>query len=113
MLELVCRWCSHLHHHCRIFLLTFDVFIGVQSKQHIRYSSYVIDVVYMNGRVFIVEFNPFGAEMSSGSALFNWDKDYNIMYGLQPPTPPARVHVRVAQPAAPAITSAEAENKDE
>lgn len=44
--------------------------------------SYVMDVVvFEDFSVQIIELNPFGAHMSSGSALFNWKTDYDIMYG--------------------------------
>jgi len=29
----------------------------------------------------LIEFNPFGAHLSSGSALFHWIKDHDILYG--------------------------------
>jgi hypothetical protein len=31
----------------------------------------------------IIELNPFGAHMSSGSALYNWRVDYDLMYGVK------------------------------
>lgn len=37
----------------------------------------------------LVEFNPFGAHISSGSALFHWERDFEILNGLnrEPTTP--------------------------
>ncbi len=42
-----------------------------------------MDVVYLPAteRVLIIEFNPFGAVMSSGAALFHWERDYDVLYG--------------------------------
>ncbi len=42
-----------------------------------------MDVVYLPAteRVLIIEFNPFGADMSSGAALFHWERDYDVLYG--------------------------------
>ena len=33
-------------------------------------------------RVYIIEINPFGAHSSSGSALFNWKTDFDLLYGI-------------------------------
>ena len=30
----------------------------------------------------LIEFNAFGAQMASGSALFHWLRDYNVLYGM-------------------------------
>eukprot|EP01083_Nonionella_stella_P068415 181594_1 len=38
-----------------------------------------VDIESMN--VYIVEINPFGAGSSSGSALFEWKTDYDLLYG--------------------------------
>jgi hypothetical protein len=63
-----------------------------QTKDLILYPSYVLDVVVLDDfKVLLIECNPFGAWMSSGSALFDWDKDYDILYGNTSTT----VHIRV------------------
>lgn len=52
-------------------------------KEHIPMADYVIDfVVYSDFTCHVIELNPFGAAMSSGSALFHWLKDYRLLYGL-------------------------------
>jgi len=38
-------------------------------------------VVLIDYSVQVIELNPFGSYMSSGSALFNWNQDYDILYG--------------------------------
>jgi len=51
-------------------------------KNAIPFSSYVMDVVvYKDLKVHLIEFNPFGAHMSSGAALFNWLIDGPLLYG--------------------------------
>lgn len=44
-------------------------------------SECVIDVYYDNKNFHFIEINPFGKEYSSGSCLFDWIKDENILYG--------------------------------
>lgn len=49
-------------------------------------SNFVVDVIVIrhdsdNFHVEVVEFNSFGAELASGSALFHWIHDHDIMYG--------------------------------
>jgi len=61
-------------------------------------ESYVLDV-YANNKtseskdeeIELVEFNPFGAQMSSGSALFSWVHDQSQMYGGE-----EEIEVRIA-----------------
>ena len=47
--------------------------------------SFVLDLVVdpYSYHCFIIELNPFGRSMSSGSALYNWDRDYELLYGIQ------------------------------
>ncbi len=52
--------------------------------------SFVVDIV-VHPHTYacsIIELNPFGRTLSSGSALYNWDKDFELLYGVhrQPPT---------------------------
>jgi hypothetical protein len=45
-------------------------------------KDYVIDVaVFPDFSCQMIELNPMGAHMSSGSALFNWSKDYEVLLG--------------------------------
>eukprot|EP01126_Amoeba_proteus_P037134 TRINITY_DN3811_c0_g1_i1.p1 TRINITY_DN3811_c0_g1~~TRINITY_DN3811_c0_g1_i1.p1 ORF type:complete len:423 (-),score=90.52 TRINITY_DN3811_c0_g1_i1:141-1409(-) len=60
---------------CRDAIVAFHEKI----KSHIPLSDYVIDVVvYPDYSCHVIELNPFGAAMSSGSALFHWLKGINI-----------------------------------
>lgn len=44
-------------------------------------KSYVIDFALIDGsQPYMIEFNPFGKEYTSGSALFHWIIDKNILY---------------------------------
>jgi len=45
-------------------------------------EDYVIDiVVFPDFSCQVIELNPFGIAMSSGSALYSWTKDYDLLYG--------------------------------
>ena len=61
-------------------------------KDILPYNDYVMDVFVdimtedkaskkREMKVFIIEINPFGAGSSSGSALFEWKTDYDLLYG--------------------------------
>merc|ERR1712227_432090 len=56
--------------------------------------SYVMDIA-VNPEDYsctLIELNPFGKHMSSGSALFHWLKDEDLMYGkLNLENPPIRI----------------------
>ena len=50
--------------------------------KHNKFSDCVIDVyVDPNYKIELVEFNSFGMELASGSALFEWKQDSDILYG--------------------------------
>lgn len=51
--------------------------------KHNKFSDCVMDI-YVNEDedVELVEFNSFGMELASGSALFEWDRDRNVLYGI-------------------------------
>jgi hypothetical protein len=54
-----------------------------EIKDMLPYESYVIDILYQeNGELVVIECNPFGAHMSSGSGLFNWQNDHDILHGI-------------------------------
>jgi len=45
-------------------------------------EDYVIDVVvFPDYSCQVIELNPFGIAMSSGSALYSWSEDYDLLYG--------------------------------
>eukprot|EP00027_Filamoeba_sp_ATCC50430_P016380 CAMPEP_0168572966 /NCGR_PEP_ID=MMETSP0413-20121227/18259_1 /TAXON_ID=136452 /ORGANISM="Filamoeba nolandi, Strain NC-AS-23-1" /LENGTH=134 /DNA_ID=CAMNT_0008606137 /DNA_START=21 /DNA_END=425 /DNA_ORIENTATION=+ len=64
-----------------------------QIKDAIRLPSYVLDVaVYEDYSCHVIELNPFGSHMSSGSALFSWKKDEDLLYGrVSQPQPAIRI----------------------
>jgi hypothetical protein len=53
-------------------------------KPKITYiDSYVMDfAILADDSPYFIELNSFGKEYASGSALFGWIQDYNILYGL-------------------------------
>lgn len=53
-------------------------------KQKITHiDSYVMDFAILDDDTpYFIELNSFGKEYASGSALFGWLQDYNILYGL-------------------------------
>jgi len=52
-----------------------------QKITHIK--SYVMDFAILDDDTpYFIELNSFGKEYASGSALFGWLQDYNILYGL-------------------------------
>lgn len=53
-------------------------------KQKITHiDSYVMDFAILDDdSPYFIELNSFGKEYASGSALFGWIQDYNILYGL-------------------------------
>jgi len=58
-----------------------------EVKKWMTVNSYVIDIVVLpDYSCSVIELNPFGSHMSSGAALFNWEKDYALMYDLFGPT---------------------------
>jgi hypothetical protein len=43
----------------------------------------VIDIAILdNDEMYFIETNTFGTEYASGSSLFGWKEDYDILYGL-------------------------------
>jgi hypothetical protein len=68
-----------------------DAVVAFHSRvdSALPYQSYVMDVLVLpDYTVQVIEINPFGAEMSSGAALFNWEADRQVLYGLTPSNPP-------------------------
>lgn len=53
----------------------------------IPYDSFVADVWvnFEEEKAYLIECNPFGIFSASGSALFSWEKNYNILYGKTKP----------------------------
>lgn len=48
------------------------------------YTSFVADVwvSFETSICYLIEYNPFGAHCGAGSSLFEWERDYNILYGV-------------------------------
>jgi len=63
---------------CRDTIVNF-----LETIKHIfPMDSFVIDIVVLpDYSCQVIELNPFGIDMSSGSGLFNWRKDYDLLYG--------------------------------
>jgi len=60
-----------------------------QTVAAVRFASYVFDVFLSpksegDWYVKLIELNPFGGDLSSGSCLFDWEEDKHILYN---PTP--------------------------
>ncbi|ETO17398.1 hypothetical protein RFI_19924 [Reticulomyxa filosa] len=80
--------CLHIGHiDIKTITRTRELIISFYTivKEKLPYVNYVMDVFVdlENEHVFIVEINPFGAHSSSGSALFEWKKDFDILYHRQ------------------------------
>lgn len=56
--------------------------LNIKNKL-IQYNDYVMDIALIEDDFYFIEINPFGTEYSSGSALFNWIKDYEILYNIK------------------------------
>ena len=53
-------------------------------KKITHIDSYVMDFAILNDdSPYFIELNTFGKEYASGSALFDWITDYDILYGLK------------------------------
>ena len=59
-------------------------YFDLEIKQKITHiDSYVMDFAILDDdSPYFIELNSFGKEYASGSALFGWIQDYNILYGL-------------------------------
>ncbi len=52
------------------------------AKTSLVMPNYVMDVAVLpDSSCYLIEVNPFGPYMSSGAALFNWEKDGDLLYG--------------------------------
>lgn len=61
-------------------------FFETKVKPKIDLESYCFDVSYTDTNdLYFIEINPFGKEYSSGSALFHWLRDEEILYGKKDP----------------------------
>lgn len=58
-------------------------FFDNNIKDKLDNDSYVIDVgILKSGECYFIETNPFGADYSSGSALYNWRDDDAVLTGV-------------------------------
>lgn len=52
-----------------------------KNSWRILYEDATMDVAIIDDeKIFLIEFNQFGAETCCGSCLFNWDIDYQLLY---------------------------------
>jgi len=49
--------------------------------EQLAVQSVVLDLAWVNEELHIIELNPFGDALTSGSALFSWSEDRAILYG--------------------------------
>ncbi len=70
---LICKWIDII-----------KSYYETDIKQKITHiDSYVMDFAILDDDTpYFIELNSFGKEYASGSALFGWIQDYNILYGL-------------------------------
>ena len=72
--ELIKKWVD-------IILNNFE---GEIKKKIVHIDSYVMDFAILNdGSPYFIELNSFGKQYASGSALFEWITDYDVLYGLK------------------------------
>lgn len=72
--ELINKWIN-------IILTNFEDEI---KKKITNIDSYVMDfAILQDDKPYFIELNTFGKEYASGSALFNWITDYDVLYGLK------------------------------
>ena len=65
--------------------------------QALPYTDCCLDVwMRPNGQPVIIDINPWGAELTTGSCLFNWEKDLVRLYGLDDATLSNGPSIRVA-----------------
>ena len=71
--NLICKWIDII-----------KSYYETDIKQKITHiDSYVIDFAILDDDTpYFIELNSFGKQYASGSALFGWIQDYNILYGL-------------------------------
>jgi len=72
--ELIKKWVD-------IILNNFE---GEIKKKIVHIDSYVMDFAILNDDTpYFIELNSFGKQYASGSALFEWITDYDVLYGLK------------------------------
>ena len=60
--------------------------------KYLPYKSFVADIWidFDDSKAYLIECNPFGIHSASGSALFNWKRDCDILYGIDTKSPQFR-----------------------
>jgi len=53
-------------------------------NEHLPWQNYILDIIYDDSTdsAIICEFNPWGPHSSTGSQLYSWQLDYDILFGL-------------------------------
>lgn len=54
---------------------------NMDANMDLPVRSYVMDLAIVNDDVYFIELNPFGSAYGSGSALFHWSTDNDLLYG--------------------------------
>jgi len=74
--ELINKWINIIH----------SYFENEVKNKITHIDSYVMDfAILQDDKPYFIELNTFGKEYASGSALFDWIGDYEILYGMKDP----------------------------
>lgn len=65
------------------FEVIYDYFENTVFKKITHIDSFCVDIMILgnNNEPYFIEINPFGKEYQSGSALFGWAQDEDMLYG--------------------------------
>lgn len=79
-------WCNKSNYNSETIVSTSNniikfIYDNIIDKMATITNDFIVDVIDVNGNIELIEFNPFGKEYSSGSALFHWLNDEDILYG--------------------------------
>lgn len=67
------------------YIQTILEYFESNIKNSLPYSDYTYDFAIVGRKCepFFIEPNSFGKEYAAGSALFHWERDYDILYGIE------------------------------
>lgn len=80
-------WCKDFGWSKELLYNIINMIIEYVSKEIILIATdklcdrFVVDVIFVKDKIELIEFNSFGMELSSGSGLFEWKRDCDILYG--------------------------------
>lgn len=72
---------DNMYKKCMELFNDFSKKYSISSIDKKKPNNYGLDMFLMTGHECIIEVNPFGIDACMGSALFNWEKDYDQLYG--------------------------------